>query len=349
MEILFLWAGLAFAWIGVLVVRAALADGDAMRVTGEILGYAARVDKDDGSRTYAPVIAFTHPAAGRRIVEGAIATGTLPYAVGQPVTLRVDLRDPTHARLDSRGVLYFGLVFAALGIGLCALFLSIFDWSGFSVAVAIVVSVFILRGVRQRDSTVKLVDAIGAVGKAIGGNAVDEKEFDRARLLSPDEMGTTQRQTARASLVAGIVMVLLGGAAVYGGALWTSRRSEFIERAVPVAGRVVDLEMSDDSESTMYAPVVEFSPRDGWPFRFRHPVASSHPSWRVGDSVRVLYDPADPAQAMIDQGGWNLVMPVLIVAGGVVFVLLGLVALRHALAERRSGAPGFIDLPTSAS
>src|SRR5215471_19200137 len=89
-EILFLWVGLLFAWAGVHVVRAARMDPlTTMRVDGEIVGYVQNRD-DEGTRTFAPVVAFSHPAGGRRIFESAFGAGTLAYAIGARVAVLAD-------------------------------------------------------------------------------------------------------------------------------------------------------------------------------------------------------------------------------------------------------------------
>jgi hypothetical protein len=121
--------------------------------------------------------------------------------------------------------------------------------------------------------------------------------------------------------------------------MWTERRLAFLQRAVPTDGRIVDLAVSSDSDSTTYAPVVEFTPSQGaTPIRFRHSVSSSHPSWKVGQPVGVLHDPADPSSAIIDQGWWTTAVPLIPGAVGAVFSLLGLYSLYSGRRQQRGAA-----------
>lgn len=322
MDILFLWAGLAFAWVGMLILRWERSTAGGERADGEILGYAERVDADDGSRTYAPVIAFRHPLAGRRVFESALASSALPYAVGKRVKVLIDRNDPAVARLETRAFFYFGFAFAAMGVGLVVLFFAIFDWSAFSVLVAVVVSILLLRERRRSPAAEKLGALSSTVSELVGGKAMEEKDLDRTRLLSTEEVRSTRESTQRASRVAAVLFLLMGVAAAFGGAHWTQRRSAFLRGAESTSGKVVELAISEDADSTTWAPVVQFAPAGSWPRRFRHSVSSTHPSWRVGDTVRVLYDPSDPAQAMIDSGRWNLVPPLLLTAAGIVAAFL---------------------------
>src|SRR6266540_1376676 len=132
MEILFLWVGLLFACIGALILRFSETEFSGAHVDGEVIGYTPHTDSE-GSRSYSPVVAFVHPFAGRRILHSAFGSASFLYPVGARVTVLADRQDPHLARLDTNAFRYFGLVFIATGLGLCVLFFSIFDWSGFSV------------------------------------------------------------------------------------------------------------------------------------------------------------------------------------------------------------------------
>lgn len=82
-----------------------------------------------------------------------------------------------------------------------------------------------------------------------------------------------------------------------------SNTTSFIRRAVEANGKVTDLERSRSSSSsgssTTYRPVVEFTTATGKRIEFVSSVGSSPPSHRVGESVKVLYNPADPQSARI--------------------------------------------------
>ncbi|MBV9417101.1 MAG: DUF3592 domain-containing protein [Solirubrobacterales bacterium] len=72
--------------------------------------------------------------------------------------------------------------------------------------------------------------------------------------------------------------------------------------------------MMTDRTSVTYRPTVEFRTRDGERVRATSPIARNPAPGRVGDSVRVLYDPADPQRVRLDtrmgRGGclaWGLI------------------------------------------
>ena len=86
--------------------------------------------------------------------------------------------------------------------------------------------------------------------------------------------------------------------------------------------------LSQSTDSNAYAPVVEFE-HAGKKHSFKDSIGSDPPSYRIGQGVAVLYDPADPREARIDRGRWNKAVPILIGGCGALSVLLGLWILRR--------------------
>lgn len=84
-----------------------------------------------------------------------------------------------------------------------------------------------------------------------------------------------------------------------------SNTSRFIANATEAEGKVIAFERSRSSSSsgasssTTYRPVVEFTTATGKKIEFTSSVGSSPPSHQVGESVTVLYNPADPYSARI--------------------------------------------------
>jgi hypothetical protein len=90
--------------------------------------------------------------------------------------------------------------------------------------------------------------------------------------------------------------------------------------AAVATGEVIALEAG--SRGT-YRPTVRF-PTDGGPVTITGLVASNPPAYRVGESVRVYYDRADPSAAIIDSFVERLLFSVVFGAVGFVIVAIGL-------------------------
>jgi hypothetical protein len=88
--------------------------------------------------------------------------------------------------------------------------------------------------------------------------------------------------------VVGLVFAIIGGVSFF-----ETRR--FMARAAETTGRVIDNVRDDDT----YRAVVTFEPASGTPVTFRSSAGANPPSYEVGDSVRVLYDPGEPSDARI--------------------------------------------------
>jgi hypothetical protein len=110
------------------------------------------------------------------------------------------------------------------------------------------------------------------------------------------------------------------GAALLALTFWLySREQAFVAGASHAVGTVVQLSVDrNDNGSTVYYPIVAFTTARGDSVTVRSKVGSNPPSWRVGDAVDVLYDPADPQGARL-AGFFHLHI------GSFVFGILGLV------------------------
>lgn len=124
----------------------------------------------------------------------------------------------------------------------------------------------------------------------------------------------------------GIILIVVGcpffGIGAY--EAWQARLEA--QTFVAVTGTVVDnsyqTTVQDGVESGAYFPVVSFIPVDGAPVRFTDGVGSLPPDYEVGESVPVLYDPADPQKARLNS--WKRVwfVPTLLMSiGGLPFLV----------------------------
>jgi len=97
-------------------------------------------------------------------------------------------------------------------------------------------------------------------------------------------------------------------------------------------GEVIALS-AETSSKGMVRPTVRF-PTAGGPVTITGWVASSPPAYRVGESVRVYYNRADPSAAIIDSFVERLLLTV--VFGGVGFVIVAVGVFLGWLARRRA-------------
>jgi hypothetical protein len=121
-----------------------------------------------------------------------------------------------------------------------------------------------------------------------------------------------------------IGIILLGAALVGFGAKSLVDGQRFMATAVEARGVVVDVakvrEYDSDAERTVTRsyPVVQFVTAREQVVRYQPPIGSNPPDYRVGGSLKVLYDPANPQHVVLDT--WDDVW-----LTGVVLVPVGLV------------------------
>jgi hypothetical protein len=116
------------------------------------------------------------------------------------------------------------------------------------------------------------------------------------------------------------------GALLLLGAAWNvSSTRTWIARAIEVPGSVIEMARVRDSDNTgyMFAPVVRFNTVEGNSVEFQSGFRSNPPAYRTGQTVSVLYDPAEPRSAAI-RGFLTLwFMPMILGFIGSVFLMVG--------------------------
>lgn len=105
-----------------------------------------------------------------------------------------------------------------------------------------------------------------------------------------------------------VLGVLVGAVSVGVGVKALVDSQHFLATAATANGVVVGVakvreESSDDGEVTNYYPVVQFATAREQVVQFRGDPNNPPDEYRVGDPVRVLYDPANPRHAKFDT--WN--------------------------------------------
>ena len=95
----------------------------------------------------------------------------------------------------------------------------------------------------------------------------------------------------------------------------------FVDRSATTEGTVVGVEINNHMEGISYFPTVRFVTEDGRSIVF---TSNTSGEWkdRIGESVTVRYDPADPINAKIDSFFqlWGLSVTLLVLGGAFTFV-----------------------------
>ena len=130
-----------------------------------------------------------------------------------------------------------------------------------------------------------------------------------------------------ALLLVGVLFVLIGIAVLISGAAAAVKQSRKAARSVAATGTVVDLvkRVFNPGSAGVYCPVVDFTTATGQPVRFESQFGTMPASYRVGQSIAVRYDPADPQKAEVDSATANWFVPGCTIAMGLLFLTMGLV------------------------
>lgn len=132
-----------------------------------------------------------------------------------------------------------------------------------------------------------------------------------------------------ALLLVGVLFGLIGLAVLISGIVAAVKQSRKSARGVKATGTVVNLvsRVFNPGSAGVYCPVVDFTSATGQPVRFESQFGTMPASHRVGQTIAVRYDPADPQKADVDSVTANWFVPGCTIAMGLGFVVMGLVFL----------------------
>ena len=317
---MFLFAGLPFFAVGVLIIAWEIrARAGAVPVPASVTGFST----DPANGYYHSVAGYVGLDGATRYVESSVGSSAPLGFVGDTVTVLVKAADAEHAVIQSPLSYVLGVVIAAMGLTCCTVFFATFHATMFSLAGAAAVTVFIAyKAVGARRSKSISLQEWREKTKALRARVYTDATKGDIRWADVEAVNAAvvkQQKTNRFAIplliVAGVGLVVLGA--------YLHRSTEvFLAKALPAMGRVIDLAVSHSSNSSTYAPVVEFEVQ-GRTYRFKDSVGSNPPSHRRGDVVKVLYDPDQPRNARIDRGRWNTAVPLLVGAFGALLCCLG--------------------------
>ncbi len=106
-----------------------------------------------------------------------------------------------------------------------------------------------------------------------------------------------------------------------GGALWAYfKQQRQMESRVAATGTVVELtsRVTASGRGSIICPVVEFTASSGEKIRFTSDFGSRPAGHKVGQSVNVRYDAADPQKAEIESAMNRWLIPLILVFMGVI-------------------------------
>jgi hypothetical protein len=141
--------------------------------------------------------------------------------------------------------------------------------------------------------------------------------------------------------LAGIFMILIGIGCL-GGAYWFGMKThDLLTHGLHAQGEVISVQEELRTETRhqqgfgdmtvrhkVYFPMVRFEDSHHRKAEFKSSASTDSPVYRKGDVVGVIYMADDPTRtAIIDEGGWNWVIPGALGAMGLVFIGSGLWAI----------------------
>jgi hypothetical protein len=118
-------------------------------------------------------------------------------------------------------------------------------------------------------------------------------------------------------LGAGVILLLL--------AVFSFRNTlTFMKKSEKTTGTVISLR-TIQSEGEVYVPVFSYQTKDNRVLTYELAEGSNPPSWKIGETETILYDPANPSKARLYTYfrlfTWTLVLtslalPLLVIGGG---------------------------------
>jgi len=113
-----------------------------------------------------------------------------------------------------------------------------------------------------------------------------------------------------------------------GGAVWAYfKQQQTTESRVATTGTVVELTAQVTQRGSMLCPVVEFTTLTGAQIRFTSEFGSRPAGHKIGQSVNIRYDAADPQKAEIESPMNRWLVPLILVFMGVIACCMGVVFL----------------------
>ncbi len=289
--------------------------------------------------SYRAVFEYQGPNGERMERESDYASNMfLDKIPGTVVTLLMFPNKPEKVVRPKLFLLIFGTIFFLPGVFLMNISLSEFEVNFMTILMVLSDVSFIafkihgvIRKVPKEDW-----DAGWADLRENGIKVTSSSGSKAGRLLEADEIPDRIRYHVKNSRIAGYVMIFLVFGLVFGGYYAGLDMIERIQVGIHTSGEIVGSHRKRSSDSVTYSPIVRFTADDGQRYKFTDSVGSSHPTFKNGDAVDVLYMLDDPQDAMIDRGIWNWTL-----SGGLLmsaFLMFWFALYNFSLVRRHGGA-----------
>ena len=120
-----------------------------------------------------------------------------------------------------------------------------------------------------------------------------------------------------------LVFSMVGAGLLAGAVYFYFDKKIFLEKAESTQGTVIEMIARRSDNSTTYCPVVSFKTKLGQEITFTSSISSNPPSYTVNEKVKILYDPADPKEAVINGFASLWLVPLILSTIGTIFFLIG--------------------------
>ncbi|MDR9363789.1 MAG: DUF3592 domain-containing protein [Balneolaceae bacterium] len=318
MQVILLLIGLLLILIGVFLIWDQLqARLSYEKVLGTITGYRKRMDYKSGDNLrmmFYPIIEYVVQGQKKKL-NSTLGSSFPSYDIGESVYIYYSSKND-EAKLKSIAPFYGGMLFLLAGGYLGYIFFATFSFSFFSVLFVLIILTVIFwilfKQLKKFEikSGSELIERIR--NKLAGMSKL--READESELITrQEELLSTDLFVNKNIQYAGPIILLIGFGLIFLAGYFWIEKIEFMEVALSAEGEVVDYEVRGSGEDETFYPIIVFTTKNSKEYEFTHEAGSgTDPYYTVNSTVQVLYDPETPYDAIIDQGAWNWLWPVLI-------------------------------------
>lgn len=248
----------------------------------------------------------------REQVSGMGSSSILNRLPEQHVQLMVMPHRPDKVRRPTMVWGFFGLVFFLPGLFIMNTVIENFEPNFMMIALPFALVGFVVfkiwSAVQRVPEAERKEHMDDFKAKGSKGFSFSSGSDYKGRLLDDQEIADAVQTSLKQAKIFGYVMLVfslgMGAGAYYLGLDMRERLENGLRAPGEIVGRKYNRPSSSDSQGT-YSAIVEFYDEAGQRYKFTEKHGSSHPTFKKGDRVTVVYMPDNPHDAIVDQGLWN--------------------------------------------